>query len=110
MKKMILKTIMILTVVNLVSLYAFAQPEIKLKKLPRGITEAKLKTHVIAPENTQNVEMEELSRAAETQIPPQAVRLAIGGKGDIYAVYALGDVYGTFNYNEEDLMTFHFIS
>ncbi|MDQ3180963.1 MAG: hypothetical protein M3Q33_10630, partial [Acidobacteriota bacterium] len=48
------------------------------------------------------------SRAAETQIPPQAVRLAVGGKGDIFAVYALGDVYGTFNYNEEDLMTFHF--
>lgn len=34
--------------------------------------------------------------------------IAIGGKGDIFAVYALGDVYGTFNYNEEDLMTFHF--
>ena len=48
------------------------------------------------------------SRAAETQIPPQAVRLAVDGKSDIYAVYALGDVYGTFNYNEEDLMTFHF--
>jgi len=34
--------------------------------------------------------------------------IAIGGKGDIFAVYALGDVYGTFNYNKEDLMTFHF--
>lgn len=48
------------------------------------------------------------SRAAETDIPPQAVRLAFGGKGDIFAVYALGDVYGTFNYDKEDLMTFHF--
>ncbi|MCY7347787.1 MAG: hypothetical protein LH614_16435 [Pyrinomonadaceae bacterium] len=48
------------------------------------------------------------SRAAETQIPPQAVRIAVDGKGDIYSVYALGDVYGRFSYNEEDLMTFHF--
>ncbi|MBA2494718.1 MAG: hypothetical protein H0V31_08490 [Acidobacteria bacterium] len=48
------------------------------------------------------------SNAAETQIPTQAVRIAVDGKGDIYSVYALGDVYGGFQTNEEDLMTFHF--
>ncbi len=48
------------------------------------------------------------SKAAKTVIPPQAVRLAVDGKGDIYSVYALGDVTGEFNYDDEDLMTFHF--
>lgn len=46
--------------------------------------------------------------AAETEIPTQGIRIALDGKGDIYLVYALGDIYGSFNYNEEDLMTFHF--
>jgi DNA-binding beta-propeller fold protein YncE/DNA-directed RNA polymerase subunit RPC12/RpoP len=48
------------------------------------------------------------TKAAETQIPTQGIRLAVDGKGDIYTVYAIGDIYGTFNYNDEDLMTFHF--
>lgn len=48
------------------------------------------------------------SRAAETDIPPHAVRLAVDGAGDIFAVYALGDVFGSYYYNDEDLMTFHF--
>ncbi|MGC2236271.1 MAG: hypothetical protein WA584_08925 [Pyrinomonadaceae bacterium] len=48
------------------------------------------------------------TKAAETEIPTQGIRIAVDGKGDIYTVYAIGDIYGSFNYNEEDLMTFHF--
>ncbi|MET0754106.1 MAG: hypothetical protein ABWZ66_12060 [Pyrinomonadaceae bacterium] len=48
------------------------------------------------------------TKAAETEIPTQGIRIAIDGKGDIYAVYAIGDIYGSFSYNDEDLMTFHF--
>ncbi|MEO8073082.1 MAG: hypothetical protein ABI686_07520 [Acidobacteriota bacterium] len=72
-------------------------------------------------ENTQNEEFVHIkgratvnrlvgihTKAAETTIPTQAIRIAVDGKGDIYSVYALGDVYGGFSYNEEDLMIFHF--
>lgn len=48
------------------------------------------------------------TKAAEAEIPTQGVRIAVDGKGDIYAVYAIGDIYGSFSYNDEDLMTFHF--
>jgi len=48
------------------------------------------------------------TKAAETTIPTRGIRLAVDGKGDIYTVYAIRDIYGSFNYNEEDLMTFHF--
>ena len=37
------------------------------------------------------------SNATETQIPTQAIRIAVDGKGDIYSVYALGDGYGGFS-------------
>lgn len=48
------------------------------------------------------------SRAAETEIPPHAIRLAVDGASNIFAVYALGDVYGEYSYDDEDLMTFKF--
>jgi DNA-directed RNA polymerase subunit RPC12/RpoP/DNA-binding beta-propeller fold protein YncE len=48
------------------------------------------------------------SNAAETNIPSQAIRIAVDSEGDFYSVFALGDVYGGFSYDEEDLMTFQF--
>ncbi len=49
---------------------AFAQPDIQLKglrKLPKGITVAKLKTHVIKPEHTRNIEIEEVNPARQVR-------------------------------------------
>lgn len=49
---------------------AFAQPDIQLKglrKLPKGITVAKLKTHVIKPEHTRNIEIEEVNPSRQVR-------------------------------------------
>lgn len=48
------------------------------------------------------------SRAAETRIDVNAIRLAVDGTGDFFAVCALDDVFGSYSYDEEDLMTFRF--
>ncbi|HSK71467.1 MAG TPA: hypothetical protein VK892_07220, partial [Pyrinomonadaceae bacterium] len=48
------------------------------------------------------------SRAAEAQIDVNAIRLAIDGAGDFFAVCALDDVFGSHSYDAEDLMTFRF--
>ena len=39
------------------------------RKFPRGLTEAQLKTHVVAPAHTRNVEIEEVDPARETFYP-----------------------------------------
>ncbi|MDQ6787942.1 MAG: hypothetical protein M3033_14140 [Acidobacteriota bacterium] len=72
-------------------------------------------------ENTQNEEFVQTkgrviinrfvgihSKAADADIASEAIKLAVDGKGDIYSVYALGAIYGEHDYNDEDLMTFHF--
>lgn len=49
-----------------------------------------------------------LTKAADAKILTQGIKIAVDGKGDIFSVYALGSLEGTFDYNDEDLMTFHF--
>ncbi len=48
------------------------------------------------------------SKAADAKILTQGIKIAVDGKGDIFSVYALGSLEGIFDYNDEDLMTFHF--
>lgn len=48
------------------------------------------------------------SRAADARILPAGIKIAVGGVGDIFSVYAISSLEGTFEYNEEDLMTFRF--
>lgn len=48
------------------------------------------------------------TKAADADIPPEAIKITVDGKGDLYAVYALGGLNGEHSYDEEDLMTFHF--
>ncbi len=48
------------------------------------------------------------SKAADAKILTRGIKLAVDGKGDIFSVYAIMSMEGTFDYNEEDLMTFHF--
>ncbi|MEP7039812.1 MAG: hypothetical protein ABI891_15870, partial [Acidobacteriota bacterium] len=48
------------------------------------------------------------SRAADARIPAAGIKIAIDGTGEIFSVYAIMSQEGTFDYNEEDLMTFHF--
>lgn len=50
------------------------------------------------------------TKAADARIPTAAVKIAVDGKGEIFSVYAIMSLEGGFNYNEEDLMTFHFNS
>ncbi len=62
MMKLLLKTLAILAATIFIALPVFAQPEVQvtgLRRMPKGITVAKVKTHVIAPAHTKNVEMEE---------------------------------------------------
>ena len=49
-----------------------------------------------------------LTKAADAKILTQGIKIAVDGKGDIFSVYALASLAGTFDYNDEDLMTFHF--
>lgn len=76
MKNLIL--IMLFVVFTTVS--GFAQPEMQLKdarKMPKGITVEKLKTHVIEPEHTKNIEIEEVDAAREIslKIPANTVKM-----------------------------------
>lgn len=48
------------------------------------------------------------SRASDARIPTAGIKIAVDGKGEIFSVYAIMSLEGSFNYNEEDLMTFHF--
>ena len=71
MRSSILKTFAILATILLIASHASAQREQQeleragLKRLPRGLTISKLRTHVIVPEHTKNVEMEEVNEARE---------------------------------------------
>ena len=49
-----------------------------------------------------------LSKAADAKMLTQGIKLAVDGTGDIFSVYALASLEGSFDYNDEDLMTFHF--
>ena len=49
-----------------------------------------------------------LTKAADAKILTQGIKIAVDGKGDIFSVFALASLAGTFDYNDEDLMTFHF--
>ncbi|MDQ2746083.1 MAG: hypothetical protein M3T96_02360, partial [Acidobacteriota bacterium] len=48
------------------------------------------------------------SRAADARIPAAGIKIAVDGTGDIFSVYAIMSQEGESEYNEEDLMTFHF--
>jgi CubicO group peptidase (beta-lactamase class C family) len=50
------------------------------KRFPRGISEAKLKTHVIAPEYTKDVEIEEVDPARETFYPAPRINKTLKTK------------------------------
>lgn len=49
-----------------------------------------------------------LTNAADAKIPTAGIKIAVDGKDEIFAVYAIMSLEGTSEYNEEDLMTFHF--
>jgi hypothetical protein len=49
-----------------------------------------------------------LTKAADADLSTEGIKIAVDGKGDFYAVFALGGISGLHSYNEEDLMTFHF--
>ncbi len=71
MRSSILKAFAILAIVIFVASHTPAQREqlelqqTGLKRLPRGITVSKLKTHVMAPTHTKGIEMEEVDEARE---------------------------------------------
>ncbi|MBV9210073.1 MAG: hypothetical protein JOZ52_05560 [Acidobacteria bacterium] len=51
-----------------------------------------------------------ISSQLDKQIPVQGVKVAVDGVGNIYGIYALGSLYGTFSYDNEDLAVFRFNS
>ncbi len=48
------------------------------------------------------------SLAAGAKIPARGIKIAAGGNGDIFSVFAVSSLEGTSEYNDEDLMTFRF--
>jgi CubicO group peptidase (beta-lactamase class C family) len=62
MKELFLKALTIFAATMFIALPVFGQREVQvtgLRRMPKGLTVAKAKTHVIAPAHTRNVEMEE---------------------------------------------------
>ena len=49
-----------------------------------------------------------ISTQLDKQIPVKALKVAVDGVGNIFAIYALGSVYGTHYYDNEDLAVFRF--
>lgn len=49
-----------------------------------------------------------ISSQLDNQISVEALRVAVDGVGNIFAIYALGSVYGEYSYDNEDLAVFRF--
>jgi len=49
-----------------------------------------------------------ISLQLDKQIPVEAIKVAVDGVGNIFAIYALGSIYGTHYYDNEDLAVFRF--
>lgn len=61
MKNLVLKALILLAATIFMSIPAFSQREAQtpgLRRMPRGLTQAKIREHVIAPAHTRDVEME----------------------------------------------------
>lgn len=80
MKKMVVKSVGVALATGLVALSLQAQPpvvsQLKLQALPPGITEARIRTHVIAPQRLQNIEIVEPDerKYARLAIPRRVVK------------------------------------
>ena len=65
-----MKNLFVFTFLLLVAVVsATAQPDVEIKglrKLPKGLTVDKLKTHIIKPDNVQNIETEEIDPSRQT--------------------------------------------
>ena len=49
-----------------------------------------------------------ISTQLDKKIPVEALKVAVDGVGNIFAIYALGSVYGEHYYDESDLVVFRF--
>ena len=49
-----------------------------------------------------------ISKQLDKQIPVEALKVAVDGVGNIFAIYALGSIYGEHYYDNEDLAVFRF--
>jgi CubicO group peptidase (beta-lactamase class C family) len=83
MPKLLLKALTILSATIFIAVPVFAQPEVRitgLRRMPRELTVEKVKTHVIAPAHTRNVEMEEEGREVLYAVTKKPVKYKLKPK------------------------------